>query len=310
MSASSLPQDVLYAAADWYATIFDEHCTDEERHNWQLWLQKDRQHQEAWRQVEQIHARFQQVVHTPSAVLTRPAAETSRRSMLKLLLLAGVGGVAGYALPWKSYAADYRTGVGETRHLILHEGMQVWLNTDSALNVQNDGNHLQLIKGELALKSAGKNDIQLASRCGKVTLTQPGTLTLRTESALDCLSVFEGEAWLGTNASQALRRIPAGQQVVFTPQQIHSPVGVDAFRQSWISGMLVADRMRLDRFIDEISRYQTAYFNVDPAVAGLLISGVFPLRETQRILAALTRSFPLQITTRLSWWVDIRAKGK
>ncbi|WP_411704703.1 hypothetical protein [Edaphovirga cremea] len=31
MSASSLPQDVLYAAADWYATIFDEHCTDEER---------------------------------------------------------------------------------------------------------------------------------------------------------------------------------------------------------------------------------------------------------------------------------------
>ncbi|MFB1117466.1 DUF4880 domain-containing protein [Dickeya dadantii] len=316
-SSSSLPPHVLSAAvlsaaAEWYATLHDEACSERERRAWRSWLESDERHQLAWRQVEQIQARFQ----TPdnrliSSVLSRQGRE--RRSALKLLVLAGLTGTVGYSLPWRSYAADYRTGVGERRQLTLAQGVQVWLNTDSALNVrhQNDELVLQLLSGELLLeREDGENTpLWLETGQGRVMPASVCKLSLRTWEQRSCLAVFGGEAYLQLAAGADRRlRLPAGQEVTYSREQWQPPVAVLTFRQSWSSGVLVADNMRLDQLIGEIARYQRLHFQLDDDVAALRISGVFPLQDTERLFNALTKTLPITLSHRFHWWVTIRPR--
>ncbi|MCL6406206.1 DUF4880 domain-containing protein [Dickeya dadantii] len=311
-SSSPLPPYVLSAAAEWYATLHDEACSERERRAWRSWLESDDRHQLAWRQVEQIQARFQ----TPdnrliSSVLSRQGRE--RRSALKLLVLAGLTGTVGYSLPWRSYAADYRTGVGERRQLTLAQGVQVWLNTDSALNVrhQNDELVLQLLSGELLLeREDGENTpLWLETGQGRVMPASVCKLSLRTWEQRSCLAVFDGEAHLQLAAGADRRlRLPAGQEVIYSREQWQPPVAVLTFRQSWSSGVLVADNMRLDQLIGEIARYQRLHFQLDDDVAALRISGVFPLQDTERLFNALTKTLPITLSHRFHWWVTIRPR--
>lgn len=316
-SSSPLPPHVLSAAvlsaaAEWYATLHDEACSERERRAWRSWLESDGRHQLAWRQVEQIQARFQ----TPdnrliSSVLSRQGRE--RRSALKLLVLAGLTGTVGYSLPWRSYAADYRTGVGERRQLMLAQGVQVWLNTDSALNIrhQNDELVLQLLSGELLLeREDGENTpLWLETGQGRVMPASVCKLSLRTWEQRSCLAVFDGEAHLQLAAGADRRlRLPVGQEVTYSREQWQPPVAVLTFRQSWSGGVLVADNMRLDQLIGEIARYQRLHFQLDDDVAALRISGVFPLQDTERLFNALTKTLPITLSHRFHWWVTIRPR--
>ncbi|WP_042858734.1 DUF4880 domain-containing protein [Dickeya sp. NCPPB 3274] len=311
-SSSPLSADILSAAAEWFATLHDEGCSEQERITWRRWLESDERHQLAWRQVEQIQARFQ----TPdnrliSSVLSRQGRE--RRGALKLLVLAGLTGALGYGLPWRSYAADYRTGVGERRQLTLAPGVQVWLNTDSALNVhrRNEELVLQLLSGELLLErdADGNTALRLETGQGSVMPGSACKLSLRTWEQRSCLAVFGGEAHLqlGAGADRRLR-LPAGQEVTYSREQWQSPVAVQAFRQSWSGGVLVADNMRLDQLTGEIARYQRLHFQLDDGVAALRISGVFPLQDTERLFNALTKTLPITLSQRFHWWVTIRSR--
>ncbi|WP_244880023.1 FecR family protein [Pectobacterium betavasculorum] len=230
--------------------------------------------------------------------------------MLKLLVIASLTGGVGFSLPWESYAADYRTGTGETRELSIETGMTVWLNTDSALNQQ--GNPalsqpltFQLIKGELMLDNQTAHAARLTTPHGDLAAAPSCQLALRYTSAHSVLSVFSGEVLLQT-AVPAAQRVTAGQQVIFTYDRCSEPAPVDNFRQSWRKGLLVADSMPLGQLINEVSRYHKGYFHVDSAVTNLPISGVFPLHETDRLLDAIARTLPVKVSRRFSWWVDIR----
>lgn len=301
---SDIPKEVLQAAAEWYATLYDETCTEFDRQAWRQWLGRDETHRVAWRQVEQIHARFHEVdSQLASSVLNKRGVE--RRRLLKLLVIAGITGGVGVSLPWESYAADYRTGTGETRKLTIADGLTMWLNTDSALN-QRDKGTFKLIQGELMLENRTTQPTRLMTSHGRIDASPLCQIAVRYTPAQSFLSVFGGEAVLHT--ATLTRRVTAGQQVAFTHERCDAPVPVENFRQSWRSGILVADNMPLARLIDEVSRYHHGYFHVDKPVAELRISGVFPLHERDRLLDALVRALPIKVTKRFGWWVDISSR--
>ncbi|KAA9001288.1 DUF4880 domain-containing protein [Affinibrenneria salicis] len=299
-----LAKEVLHAAAEWYAVLYDENCSDDDRRRWRRWLNQHEDHQRAWRQVEQIHARLHAVDgRLASSVLNRRGRE--RRRMLKLLALVAVSGGVGVSLPWESYAADYRTATGETRELRIADGLTVWMNTDSALNLNTQVQRrvFHLIKGELMLESRGAPPVELITGHGRIDASTPCRLALRYGAAESVLAVFDGLVSL--RSADQTRTIGAGQQVAFDQTGCRAPGAVEPFRQSWRAGVLVADNMRLDQLLAEFARYHTGYFRVESQVAGLRISGVFPLYETERFLAALARTLPVRVNRRFAWWVDI-----
>ena len=72
-----------------------------------------------------------------------------------------------------------------------------------------------------------------------------------------------------------------------------------------MDGVLVARDMRLDEFVAEFDRQRHGVLRCDPAVAALRISGVFPLDDSERALAALARTLPVQVIYRTRWWVTL-----
>ena len=67
----------------------------------------------------------------------------------------------------------------------------------------------------------------------------------------------------------------------------------------------MADEMRLGEFADELARYRPGVVRCSSEVAGLRISGVFPLDDTDRILASLTDVLPVRVRMRTRYWAAI-----
>ncbi|MCW2475175.1 MULTISPECIES: DUF4880 domain-containing protein [unclassified Symbiopectobacterium] len=311
MRSDDIPQDVFYDAAEWYAILYADDCTANERHAWQQWLNSHPLHQQAWQRVEQIHTRFHSVDSpVASSVLSRQGTE--RRHLLKLLALMTLLGGGAYSVPWETYAADYRTAKGENRCWALAEGMTLNLNTDSALSrYDQDGKiaSLRLLKGECLLESAVPYPLLFSTPQGELTLNSPCRFDVRCDDGESTLAVFQGEVLLRpAQQLQAAVRVLAGQQVTFTVAMSQPAQPVEGFRQSWLDGVLLADNMRLDSLMREYARYRNGYFPLDAKAAALRISGVFPLQDDARFFSALTRTLPIIVERRFSWWITLRAR--
>ena len=72
--------------------------------------------------------------------------------------------------------------------------------------------------------------------------------------------------------------------------------------------MLVAAHMRLADFLAELGRYRRGQLNCDPKVADLLISGTYPVDDSERVLDLLAVSLPVRIKRFTRYWVTVEAR--
>ena len=72
--------------------------------------------------------------------------------------------------------------------------------------------------------------------------------------------------------------------------------------------MLVAAHMRLGDFLDELGRYRRGQLNCEANVADLLISGTYPLDDSERILDLLEISLPVKVKRFTRYWVTVEAR--
>jgi len=73
--------------------------------------------------------------------------------------------------------------------------------------------------------------------------------------------------------------------------------------------MLVAAHMRLQDFLAELGRYRRGQLNCDPKVAELLISGTYPIDDSERILSLLEISLPVRVRRFTRYWVTVEARA-
>jgi transmembrane sensor len=73
--------------------------------------------------------------------------------------------------------------------------------------------------------------------------------------------------------------------------------------------MLVAAHMRLGDFLDELGRYRRGQLQLRcKKVADLLISGTYPLDDSERILDLLEISLPVKVKRFTRYWVTVEAR--
>lgn len=72
-------------------------------------------------------------------------------------------------------------------------------------------------------------------------------------------------------------------------------------------GLLIADQMRLDLLVAELSRYRRGHLGVAPKIAGLPVDGVFPLRNADAALAMLEDSLPVRVQRPLPRYTMLEA---
>ncbi len=263
---------------------------------------------QAWRQLQTQHAGVDPAMR---AALLRACAQprAARRQALASLCLLLAGG-AGFCMiergtAWRGWMADYSTGVNRRRLITLADGTELTLNTASAVNIDYSGAHrrITLLAGEIFIataRDAAQRPFFVTTPYGD--LQALGTrFTVRVHDRYASAGVLEGAVAVLDEAGGQRLVLRPGEAAHFTPASLHR-VALTPYGGAWMNGMLVARDMRLDAFLAELSRYSEHPLACTPAVAGLRVSGSYPLADLDAILDAVCASLQLRRDTVTRFW--------
>ncbi|WZB74954.1 FecR domain-containing protein [Achromobacter insuavis] len=244
------------------------------------------------------------------AALDAPGPAGRRRALRAMLTLAGVGvaGWAGYRhTPWQRLAADLSTGVGERRTVAVADGLLITLNSDSALRLRLDGGArgVDLLRGEILVNAQarpGATALRVDTGYG-VLLAENARFDVRRTDDGARLGVYQGSVALLRDGRQA--QAEAGERLTYGAQGAVERHAADPDRLAWVDGLVVAKDWRLDYFAQYLARQRIGVIRVDPAVAGLRLSGVFPLDDAERALRALEPALPIVVTRHTQYWLQV-----
>ena len=328
-----IPDAVADAAAEWLTVLMDDDVGVEDHERFEHWRSAHPDHDRAWRHIEAVRGRIKGMQPTAAyralSSFARPSSESptgqalTRRNTLRALCWAGAVGTTGLLATrtrtWQQIAADHRTATGERRRIELDDGTVITLNTASALDVRFDIERrlVRLVAGEILVvtrhDAGGRMDERpfvVETANGRVRAL--GTrFTMRDLGEQTRVTVLQSAVEIAPleGASQA-RVLQAGEQATFSRLRVDTPVPVNAQTDAWTRDQLVADEMLLRDFVSELGRYRPGLLTCAPEVAELRLSGVFPLSDTDRILAALPSVLPVRLSSRTRYWVTVEAATK
>jgi transmembrane sensor len=315
--------ELLQQAAHWFALLRSEQVSAQDRHQWQTWLDQREEHRDAWRTIENVSRRLEPLQstgerHAAGDVLkkVRRQQSTRRQTLAGIMAVAGTG-IVGLAA-WRTtpipalitaWSADYHTGVGEIKTIVMADGTRVWLNTRTAINLRygEDLRRLQLLDGEILIETASDKTRPFVVDTSFGRLRALGTrFTVRQSDKLTYLAVYEGA--VEASAVPGGHRnvvINAGEQVTFDVAEVSAPAIADPARQAWSRGVLLADNTLLADLMVELERYHHVYLAVSPSARGLRVMGTYPANDLNRTLSMLESALPLKIDRTLPWWINI-----
>ncbi|OZI71978.1 FecR domain-containing protein [Bordetella genomosp. 12] len=311
------------AAADWLTLLMSGETGEAEHQRWLQWRQAHPDHEAAWQHIESIAGRMKSLEREPAyAALSfygpaeKPASASRRRAARMLLwggMACGLGVMASRTSTWKAGLADYRSSTGERREITLEDGTRLTLNTASAVNLNFNAQQRQILLIEGEIMVATRHQPGQADRRPLMVETAQGSIrslgtrfTVRQYNELTAVAVLESAVeitpWAGGGSARLLQ---AGEQAQFSREAVDPPRALDEHAAAWTRGYLIADEQRLADFLEEVGRYRRGVLRVDPAVADLRLSGVFPLADTDRILDTLSRVLPVAVQRRTRFWATI-----
>jgi len=303
---SAEARQAVRAAAQWLALMESGSANERDRAELQTWRNSHSSHEQAWQKAQVLRQRFAEL---PSALamasLDRP--QESRRTVLK----RGLGAVAlvpaawliSRQLPLEVWSADLRTATGEGKTVRLADGSSLQLNTASAVDIDLAKRSLKLVDGEIALSVPGISPLTVQTHFGQVVISQ-GEVCVRQGQTGCKVSVLKGAVRL-----QPLRgpdfSLQAGQQVSLKAAGAGAIEPFDVLAPGWREGVLMAQNQPLGDFLRELSSYRPGVLRWEPALESLRVTGSFRLQDTDRILALLAASLPLEVHSRTRYWVTL-----
>lgn len=303
---SAEPRQAVRAAAQWLALMESGAANERDRAELQTWRNSHSSHEQAWQKAQLLRQRFAEL---PSALamasLDRP--QESRRTVLKRALgavaLVPAGWLISRQLPLDAWSADLRTATGEGKTVRLADGSSLQLNTASAVDIDLTKRWLKLVEGEIALSVPGTSPLTVQTHFGQVIVSQ-GEVCVRQGQTGCKVSVLKGAVRL-----QPLRgpdfSLQAGRQVSLQAAGAGAIEPFDVLAPGWREGVLMAQNQPLGDFLRELSSYRPGVLRWEPALESLRVTGSFRLQDTDRILALLAASLPLEVHSRTRYWVTL-----
>lgn len=299
---------VAEQAVHWLLEMQQGTLTPRQQQAWQQWLDAHSEHRRAWEHMQRVNQRLRGVSSPLAHAALNGPKSGSRRQALKMLLILGAGSAATWGMrehtPLPSLLADYRTPVGQRRKIGLGGADSLQLNTASSVDVDDTQRTIRLLEGEMLLSAAHSFEVRTAHG---VLKTQGARLNVRQFVDHTQIALFEGRVEL-IASQRAPLLLPVARQLSFTASSVSAAKPLDANSGAWTDGMLVAAHMRLGDFLEELGRYRRGQLRCDSQVADLLISGTYPLDDSERILDLLQISLPVRVKRFTRYWVSVEAR--
>ncbi|CAL94991.1 FecR domain-containing protein [Azoarcus olearius] len=305
-----VPAAALEQAAEWFVLLASGEADAEDHRRWLAWRAGCPSHEAAWQRVESLSGRFREVPPPfASVAIVGPSRGAGRRRALKQLavLLATGAGAWGVQRSYQGmvWSASATTAIGEQRDWVLADGSRLTLDTDSALAVDFGlGQRLiRLQRGRVLVETAPDpapiaRSIAVETAQGRVIAL--GTrFSVRQEAGTSQVVVLEARVDIRpADNANAGTILAAGDAVRFTRAGFKDRQPLGLHDTAWAKGLLMADNWSLLDLAAELSRYRRQPLSCDPRIAALRISGVFPLRDSDAALAAVTDSLPVRVERR------------
>jgi len=293
---------VVDEAALWMALLQSEHVTDQEREAFEAWCGADIRHQQV---IDQMSGglrllRTSALRRVPSqSVLHSVNAPSSRRRFVAGSLVVALAAVLlGRREGWPG-AGELYTGTGERKPFTLEDGSHLMLNARSRVTNLFDAHQrlLELRAGELwvdVAKDAGRPFVVQTAH-GRIRALGTQFLVQRGEDSTRLVMLHSRVEVVTREGARQV--VEAGQSVRFDE---HTILAVER-----IKGRLEVHDRTLAEVIDSLDHYRRGILRLNPQVAGLRLSGIYPLDDTDRTLLLLQHSLPIRVTYHSAYWVSI-----
>lgn len=306
---------VLEAAIAWKSCLASGLATPDQLAGCQRWREESPEHEMVWQRLVAIESRFQALPAGSRHVLTR-RGQMDRRTVLKSLLVFAVATpVALTATDWGNnlLLRDYYTKTGQRKRVVLPDGTELHLNTDTAVDILFDDQHRRIVlhRGEITVNTAPdpfpvKRPLSVSTSRGQVRAL--GTHFCIRDGRTTDVAVFDGATEVTHDGQGEARLVEKGYQVSLNRDGIGALEPANENVMGWTEGKIIAQSMPLGVFLAELERYYRGVIVCDDAVAGLKLSGVFPLDNKEHVLNAIEQSLPVQVNSFSRFWVRVAAR--
>ncbi|WP_043200882.1 FecR domain-containing protein [Pseudomonas putida] len=315
----SISSDVAEQAMHWHLELQEQGVSEATLAAWMKWRQAHPAHEHAWQRAETFAQRMREMRAPNQRPLVHATLRTmsSRRTALKQLGVLLAAGAGSWYLKdstlVQDWSADYRSRIGEQRRLVLADGSRVQLNTDSAISADIDTQtrRIKLLRGEVLVTDstkAGGRLLSVDTAQGRLESSQ-AQFNVRQFGGHSQVSVHQGTLLITPSAlAHQPALLKAGEQASFTSNRVFARQAVALSPPAWSQGMLVAQGQRLDEFIEDLRRYRRGHLACDPSLAGLRVSGTFPLADTEKAIAAVADTLHLDVQHFTRYWVTLKPR--
>ena len=311
-----MSEELIDSATRWYVLLRSGQATAGDWQRYEQWRAADPRHDALCRQLETRLGVFQvpQAQGVSGKVLQQALeAPSSRRHVLQVAL-AGAGVAVGAAFLAKpmgltELTADIRTGTGERRTVTLDDGSELLLNAQSAADIQFSPQRrlVRLREGELLAKVASDRIRPFLIQTDQARLRAYGNRFLvRERQGQGQVVALNGALEIDGQHGERLQ-LAAGHEVHYDRAGFGPVQASSSGATAWVDGFLEVRDSPLAEVIDALRPYHNGVLRLDPAVAGLRVSGLYRLDNPQQILDTLARTLPIHITRRSGFWVTVNA---
>jgi len=330
------------AAQDWFLALADGTATAADRARFAAWRDADPRHQAAFEEVCALWAEVGALGDAFAPPRTPPGGRKDRAAISPLrpestprspvhgrrnAFAAGI--TACLALLLLATApelttrlkADHLTGVGQQARVALPDGSVAWLNTDTAIDVDYDGDdrRIGLLRGEAQFEVAHDSARPFAVHAHRGRSTALGTIfaVRRQDPQETTVTVTEGRVEVvspvgrGAGASTeptARAVLTAGEQVAYREGAAPGPVvRAPAKALAWRDGVIAIEGLPFAEALAELDRYRPGRIllladttRLEPVTARVSLDAL------DRGLEALAATHDLTLTRLTDYLVLIR----
>lgn len=288
-------------AMRWVAHIVSDAATQSDIARAAEWRAQSAEHEAAFRRAL-IAWRLAGAAAVDQA--NAEAVRVGRRRVLRGLAAAcavgalGWGGMKAGLVPGGERPAEYATGIGEARHVVLTRRHTADLSAASAFSHEvrpDGGERVRLLRGSAFFEVAPGAELVAISAGGGKILATAGTFAVCTAPDRIIVSCRSGRA---TVLRQGLQEVQAGERVHFnqfgcTRPQETNPELIGA----WRKGLVAIDNLPLAIAVDVINRYRPGrIILVNAQKSRLPVNRVFDVRDAAGMLDTLAAEYHLEQT--------------
>ncbi|HEY1837392.1 MAG TPA: FecR domain-containing protein [Rhizomicrobium sp.] len=296
--ADHLHAEIQAEAAAWIARLHADDRNEQDEAAFKLWLAQSSDHARIFEAVTAVWDLADGISLADVDFPVTPPVKFKRRSILAgLATLTAVG--ATFAVWDTAFAGVYETDVGEQKHVVLSDGTQVFLDTNTKIRERFSSTvrNVDLERGRANFRV--KLDL---SRPFVVEAAQQRVVASATnfdvcrDAEKVSIVLLEGQATVlvGHHKRVALFR---GERLVAT--QAAAP-NIDkpnlAPLTAWQTGQAIFDSATLSEACAEMNRYTSEQIVLnDPAISRLRLSGVYRVGDNDAFARSISRLLPVAI---------------